>query len=1643
MGDEKGHDVYVDLTSCAFDPKTYISRMYANASHDDLQQELLVSVDSEAEAAATALQQLLRDSVSTFVVSKETLDTMYNNDADLFTGDAVGSLANSFRKAVEDGEAIVAPTMELFQSLCACKVTRERLAKFITVWKVPGVIYEHCGARVPRRRSELQHDHQRLQDLQEDQMASSRATRFSKGQSFCETEDDTRDEVYSATGSAFPPAATASTRDDNSSVRCIDDDEKQARQRISRGALEDIAFDGGESSEYVLLDNEELENWYGTPLARRRDGDTSDGRSNFEAAVLNLRRAMVYLEENCNLEDAVMLGLEEGDENNTSGSTGLSEQQQRGSITITYRYALALLRAALYLNDRMALELQHVSATDTVLIEDMLSGMMDVSIAAVKLRHFCWVARGKLPSSAKHNEAILGLRQELQVIENESRCSDDEGKEDGNSDDDIPAEPALRNVNVNQGEEIWGTKCDGEEAVLLRVDGSGNTLPAISNNNSRGETKVEHPLEYYLRVIRNQHVRTMESTARRLCQEADEWMQKFMPTDSSENGAAGNCGDADFAASCARMCANPDMDFSSTLKRVASCDWLDSPLDMDGSICNLKDTATMFNSRNMLAALSEGTVSDRIKVGGFDVDMGESDAVQRAEAILEAFRTPERDFERFTTFSIGRVDMSNVLECSATQLRMYSAALLTQLEDRAGMEANVQAHTAAGAASTFADRLFTACVDQLEVILVSYWGGIAEEVHAGMFDFSPDPSSMLYRMLNGPALHEKVNVPMTRVRGGGGGGNSCEEELPSLRYVPVVHDKGPSLRELSVSAVRQVVRLTSDILQALLLTNVNRTVLQCFVRTMSSYRPRDLVGGDSNCEVDRDAYDSVEDEHAELHAALLVEVIVAQWEKAMLHVSGAVRRMKVVIGESCTSSLVQGGTQAHQVGELMQELEELRSNLFRCYTHGVGMLVKAYVTLLPSLQPSIAKASKPAEVNEASINEYNDIHSANGGKNAGAHSSVCARVSREFVSSVLTNKFLNLISFVVDRTAPFLQRFDEVHGGIDLFVEKAERLEGEGNYRRRRRKAQGEYNNPGDKSKVSGANKQRLDDTDQQLDATSTFMAESNSKLVLKHVAEHEDMLLALIADILLVFVDALHHKCQRVSLDVEAAPETCECAIMESLADALCLSMAVTPIITNELIVPCLLDVVVRLNSDPKTSRGSVLMIKQKTADFRKVHLALVEEHCQLLVDALLGMLASAPQQRITRVVQDAGFIHPMMDWQRVSPLTAGAVRPYVGRSFALIARAHEQIHWLRQPMLAAAITQRLVAHLAMVFVAATTPNGNVFEISLDCSTSFLTYGLLLIEAEGRTILNVTKAIIQSVTENPCAGSVLPELTSAYEVLQSTVAALAERGFAAYKSLEEAEALRSSQGPLLNTMQGSMLMSSQRAERCEAMVESALQNSRFIVEAMLTHVKESSQGGRYHAMAFAPLGSSVAEIVAERLAKRKEGYHRTKGPQKQKEKDVRFVGEKERSVEEAPHEAVAASAVKVSSRRKTSRILDDSKTSAADDPLEGTIRDQPITKRLSVLRYAVVQEERRAAETEATATQSKQTDSQSRQDDSLDRGHERSLSSVKARNSQKRRHVLSSSIADGDTFLPSAAATTPFGGGKTSTRAFKRSILH
>ncbi|ESL09349.1 hypothetical protein TRSC58_02930 [Trypanosoma rangeli SC58] len=1546
----------LDPTSRTFDPKAYIRHAHAHARHVDIEKKLLQTVGREVDVAEEAMKELIRDNMGAFISCKDAMDVMYANDTSLFTGEAVDPIAEAFNALQEEGEALMAPTVELFEELRSCRLTKEMLEKLMVVWSVPGAIYEYCGARVPQR----QGSHNRR----------------TKGEAGAPRNAD------GSYGHSSPHAEEGMSEVARERRDLVAND--GILPRGVRGALEEDTDSADAGGDYVLKPGEELILWHGTLLALRRSSrqqprgeDAAGGRSNYEAAGLSLRRAMLYLEENYDLEHATVLGVEAGDdaEQETEGSRSSptmqkNQKQQHSVLTLTYRYALSLLRAALYLGETMAQELQHASAADTVFIEDTLSSMMDGAIATVKLRHFCWTAYNKLRPDASHAVALSGLRQELQ--ENSSNNKNNTNVHEDDEDDAVES-PVLTPLLGSFAE--TETSSSMVTAKLLLSNASSEPGSQLQSKEPRQSPSnpaqlLEHPVEYYVRITRNQHIRMMESTALNIGREASEWQMKFMPSETTVESAC--------------------MRDNGSAPRVG---WLGSITATGGLLGNADASFVLCNTVGFKPmesiALAAGTASERIKVGGFGVDVAESSEQQHAEAILEAFRTPEMNFSRFTTFSIGQVEMSGVLECSARQLVMCGARLLRQLTSRT--DATIDISAFAATVDTFSGRLFAACVDHLEFVLVSYWGGIAAAVHAGMFDFSLDPNSALYRMMHGPAVLgasdaaaeaapasasaavQEISVAVNR--------NKRAEELPRLTYIPIVREGSPTLRQLSVELVRRGVKATGEILYALFLSSINRTLLRSFVHTMAEYRVSDVVNNGRGEE---------EEEHVELHAAVLVEVILAHWEKAMTHVSDSVRRMKIVIGESCTSATVLSEAQAHEVGELLEDLEQLRSSLFRCYTHGVGMLAKAYVTLLPSLQ----QTTPTMNVNKT----------------------VSARVSREFVSSVLVNKLLNLLSVVIDRTAPFLQRFDEVYDGIDLFAAKTERERPEDANRQKQ----------GHRARVLRRGPQEDLEWPTQLDTVTALITQCNSKMALEHVEEQEEMLLALVTNIMLVFVDALH---QRASLGASSALESREVVHIDGLADALCLPTAVVPIVIGELVSPCILQVVAALRPDAKTPQEVEALLSRKEEHFRADHISQVEDQCQLVVDAMLSMLLVTPQQRITREVRASGFMMPMMDWQRVSVHTAGAVRPYVADSLLLIVQAHEELEYLRQPLLAAAVTQRLVSHFALTFVTALTSDGNAFEVSLDCSVNFLTHGLLLIEAEARTILSVADTLADSVFRKSGFGAVVPELNVAQEVLRGTVTALQRQGTAVCEALASRQTQLPSSGSNGGGVgeAGKAMTVRQREARCAEMVQSAMRRLRSVVEAIVTHVDDATVTA-----AFKPLVGSVTGNVAERLARRRENYRLAHAGRSQAEKkQVKVVKPESKAASEAASEKDGGEAAAEATTRSRRVMRKQRRQLKIKEEVSGDAVPTPrAVEHASVLQRAAEQEVKRAR----TSTEVQGSTS------APDVHRPRGGAGTAGRSVRGRRVVPEERASGSSTALSPAAATGRSSGGAHGHR-FKRAL--
>ncbi|EPY26913.1 hypothetical protein AGDE_11029 [Angomonas deanei] len=1385
-----GKEPALDVTNRAFQPKRFVRKTLTDVSHEMLEGELVEEVRSAGDEAGESLKQLLRDNLGTFIESKDAMDTVFETDHALFTGEALEDIMEEFEDAEEGCQTIVKPILDSYYDVQQSRRSQDILGKLFNILSVPGVLYQSCGVRVALSKvlPKLTHETEEEPDTEtpekEQKKVASPATDTDEEE---EEEEDEEDSDFSQSEKVNAP----------------------------RGALEEVGSKNP-ADDYILNPGEELFYFYDIPLVRLRNKNAQRNRveeeSNFEAATLSFRRAMLYMDERYDLEKGLVKDANSDDNDDSDGTVS----------RFTYNFALALLRAGLYLNDQLAVELTNTSAADTVFIEDTLSMMMDVSEYTTKLHHFCQVL---LPTFEHRNEgAMHGLRSRL-------------GE---NMDHGSFNTPPLGSSSTYREDSEYGTPLTG---------GSGKTYRA-------GPT-LKHPAQYMIGIIKNEYTKLMTASAVRVSREATAWKEKVIPKGDGQTGGAGD--DKDLVGG--GMASLNGGNFSFSDEMMSS--FLGGGMFKD----SFTNSTFAFKKGDAVAGKSgSGNGNDKddddfdhslsfsydnIVVGGFTSEMRSSSAaaggVERyAEDVLEAFRTPEFKNATYTSFKIGSTDVVDILDGSCMQIKIHSTNMLRQLFARSDTEATVMAQGAL--LNSYAARLTEECMNNLEHVFTSYWGGIATVIHSGLFDFVPPEGDPLARMLaelqaepseqrkgkqnsEDPSGRQSTtdSFALSHVSDHGASrvdnvdeGEEKVSILPTLKFIPVVpkslsKDGTPlTLRDLSVNVVRRMIRSASEVMNSLFLTFVNRSVLLGFVNNIAVF---------TNAEKKLHA----SSERLELYASILVEVIMGQWERMMLMVGDSILRIKVAVGESCSANSIQSDKQIEEIGELLEELEVLRSSCYRCYLHGIGMLSKAYITSMPFI---VENGKTTLELR------------------------IRPRLGREFVSSILPTKLLNLLSVVLDRSVHFLRRDAEIFDSADLFAAKEDedetkevdsRRKSEATRRRllRRRRGSTKYESQTD-ADVQDEGMPPPVAREDKVDRITLFVAECHSKLVLDHVAEQEELIQALVANLLLTFIDMLHLKSQSACGNITASPEEQSRDIVESMADTLCIPTALIPILLDNLLRPCLFDICGQLFSQHSSD--------QKCAAFSSNYLSRVYEHSQLVIDAMMSIYLAIPQSSITLEVRRNGFTVPLQDWQRATSHTLTSIRPYLSECLAYIASANEVMNWIHQPILGAAVTQKLIGHLATVFMTSISSNFNAFEISPDCSVDFLTHGLLIIESEARVIAGVIEKIIEDISRNPKSGDVLPELQVTLSTLQSLAMTIQKEGVMTCE-------MYAAQSDV------AVLSADARNKRRDQIVATSMEEVQYMVSAISTQLDETALPSSL------PQVSGVVNSIAERLAKRSEGY--------------------------------------------------------------------------------------------------------------------------------------------------------------------------
>lgn len=1675
----------LDVTSHVFQPKKYIQRVLAGIPHAVFEGELVDRVGQAEEDTGEALKQLIRDNLAVFVNSKDAMDAVYHSDQELFTGEALDGITSSFKSATASCDALVQPITATFVEVQKSRKSQDMLDKLFSVLGVPGAIYDCCGAKVATRRATATTgaDNSGTSD---EEGADKRGVEDGDDDDDNDDTDDApqrqKNNVKAGGGARSRRMKSPYSDDDEEDEEDDEEDEESesggsdvdkvhAAPPKAHGTLESPAGPTNLADVFIYTSEEEIYLWYGTPLVRLRDVDERrhhvEEVSNYEAAVLHLRRAMMYVEETYSLMDGTLLAGDDGDlprsptaqqqqhpasEGRLSPSPGAAASggggvnagaaaARQASITASsftspgavqrsafaYKFAMALLRAALYLCSQLAEELVYANPADTVLIEDTLSTMMDASIATVKLRHFCSVLQKFIELGKQHKASLTKLRTQLAG----PAGTDSTTAGDGTAND------GAAKMAVGSSDPLGGATAATTAATAANA-GLPRRRPPI----------YQHPVQYFVSIVQKQHRHLLSTSAAALLQEAKAWMWKAQ-TDAARGleerhrqrelqrklraaaaatgvDATGSGGDAASLGATGTFgpaFANSFMGGSvageggyignsnDSFLQDTSFGWVNRRGGgaSSGSPTKLEGSGTAAPQR------LDGTGSGGGGGGGGDAQQFVSLVPEAfVKRVLDAFNTPESPFPTVTELKVGASDMDAVLLSSCLQIRLHAASLLSQLFTRADVESAVMAQ--ATSLNTFALRLCAECVGTLEHVVGAYWSGIATTVHAGVFDFAPDgvlkdmlaelladsgdgamadaqaaaagaggatadaaagvsvrvsgeadglqrsPSTMLGD--GGSHLHSRTTSAVERddsgtgVGGNGGGGGGADminggaaqssaqrvpgmgsgstDQLPRVRFVPVLplalqqslnaeakmratgtadpNAHPPCLRDTSVQAVHQMIATATTTLQSLFLTFINKGVVDGFVSTMARYRVSDAA-----------RYSRTE--RMELHAAVLYEILLGQWERMMNLVSDSVLRLKIVMGETSSSTTVHSDSQVEEVGDLLQALEALRSTCLRTYLHGVGVLSKAYLTMLPLLQRR---------------------------SDTLLDSRVRSRLSRESVSSNTVHKLLNVLSVVVDRCVPFFTRDTEVYDSVDLFSVKAETLkedededgdddDGRGGGRsgggarggatgrrfrlmrsRRggggqqqqqeygRRSSRGSVTSSASPAPAAGNSNNGGGGADGAVDPVSELLAQYHSKLVVESLQDHEELVLALLSHLLLAFVDTLQLKCRAATTDASVDPDERERSVVECMADTLSLATTLTPILMEHLLSPCFFELIARQLPDVAVSASAVAaLLESKQQQYVQTYLSVVEEHCQLAVDAMMNTYLALTQQPITDFVRRQGFVQPLFDWQRVSRHTTAAVRPYIADAVACIARARETLNAIRQPILGSAATQRLVAHLVRVFLTAFTSDINVFELSGECSPNFLVMGLTLLEAEALTILKVVDTVVAHAAANPTSSELSPELVVARGSLASFAASLEAYAIGVCESIAVTRGREGTSDVLISL---TLLSREKRRERRDEMVQAALRTLGYMLEAVNVELEESSlsSAGLMQAR------SSVTESIVQRLEHRNDGYELRRAKAAQKEQDRK----------DAEKRAAAAAAL---SRRKESADVSSAAAAAGD----------------------------------------------------------------------------------------------------------------
>eukprot|EP00796_Vickermania_ingenoplastis_P000281 gene281-154_t len=636
-------------------------------------------------------------------------------------------------------------------------------------------------------------------------------------------------------------------------------------------------------------------------------GSSATGHAALDVAVLHFRRALLFLEEHYDVEKGVWRGSAaeqeadelEMDENEKSTSqlhlqqpmasaatlaggaameppgaaagpgrtaktsAAAQRRRQKAASERTHRvfllhYTGALLRAALFLVDHLGSDqlLRCARPSDTVLIEDLLHMMMELSIGTVKLKGFARALAVKLGAmaggggGAGGGAALQHLRSKLMPTPAPAPASPGAGGPDAGAGGSFfyaqtppvlyelqragaaiaspasaghPSAGAARSAAAVSGG--GGFTAAGSTAAATTAAATAGGAPSlyewdwmqrlggtaasrsptgsvIANGGADDITRrpgLWHPVQYFMEVTQVHLHRMVEERAQALCRHAAEILERRGTTTAAseitaqqqllllqrqerqqkkrlrrERAAAAPAAaeGTDGKKAVARPTRDakeqegeqapappqsfflpgsllPPADEGEQSQLDAGSDESDGDDDDDD---DASDELTAVDLRRRKAAAEAETAALRTAraiAAAFEPRLGAAagtgvmdgptmrrDALQ---AVIPVAQPPDVAASSGPRF----LDVTPVLLASCVQVEEHVERLLEKLRDRSETEDSVLA----APLHTDAAELLAAIAGSLEYTVTHYWGGLAQSIHSGQFDFAAPPESAIGRML--------------------------------------------------------------------------------------------------------------------------------------------------------------------------------------------------------------------------------------------------------------------------------------------------------------------------------------------------------------------------------------------------------------------------------------------------------------------------------------------------------------------------------------------------------------------------------------------------------------------------------------------------------------------------------------------------------------------------------------------------------------------------------------------------------------------------------------------------------------------------------------------------------------------------------